>query len=58
LPAGWARDFLKNGKLTVGTKTVDTGQTVWSKANDSKMKYKDDHNNHIHIALDGSKLEK
>jgi hypothetical protein len=58
LPAGWAVDLLKNGKLTVGTKTVDTGKGVWSKATNSKMRYNDEHNNHTHIALDRTKLEK
>jgi len=30
----------------------------WSKATSSRMPYNDKHNDHIHIALDGSKLEK
>lgn len=57
LPAGWAADLLKNGKLTVGTKTVDTGKGTWAQAN-ARITYNAEHNNHIHIALDGTKLPK
>jgi len=58
LPDGWAEDLVKNGKLTVETKTMDTGQTVWSNASSAKTKYQNDHNNHVDIALDAAKLEK
>jgi len=57
LPVGWAADLLKNGKLTVGTKTVDTGKGTWSKAT-ARITYNAEHNNHIHIALDITKLPK
>jgi hypothetical protein len=58
LTDGWAKELIKNGTLTVGSKTIDTATGVWSKATSSSISYNAVHNNHIHISLDSEQLEK
>ena len=58
LPVAFAETLIKTGKLTVGTKSVDTGTGAWSKASNSKLNFWEDHNDHVHIDLDDARLLK
>jgi hypothetical protein len=52
--AGWARALLEDGSVTATTgQTLDTGLGHWDNAGDNRLRYRSDHNNHIHIRIAG-----
>jgi hypothetical protein len=52
LPAGWARDLLKTGKVTISTgQTLDLGSGTWS---NTKYVPRNDHNDHAHVSSESS----
>lgn len=53
-----AEGLLKTGALVASGKSVDTELGTWSKANNWKFKCNADHNSHVQVALDDSKLLK
>src|SRR5262249_30496153 len=53
LSRGWARDLLTSGQTTVSGQTLNLGLQTWS---NSKYIPRNDHNDHIHIALDRALL--
>jgi hypothetical protein len=55
LNSGWAYDLLTTGQTSVNGTILDLGTGVWTNTND-KYDPADDHNDHVHIALDPSKL--
>jgi hypothetical protein len=58
LAVGWAETLVKDGTLTASRKTLDTGAGAWSKATSSKHSFREDHNDHVHIAWDSNLLIK
>ena len=58
LPARWFENLLKTGRFSKGTNTLDLGLAAWNPSGAAKLHYdrSGEHNSHIHIGLDPSKL--
>jgi hypothetical protein len=54
LTGGWARALLTTGKTSVGGSTLDLGLVAWS---NTKYIAANDHNDHVHLALDRVALQ-
>ena len=53
LPVAWVKKLMKTGALNLDGLTLDLGIGAWS---NGKVHYLADHNDHVHITLDATKL--